>query len=97
MQCDYRLMIDNLMDLTHETYVHAGGIGQKEIDEAAPATKVEGDEVVIQRFMNNITAPPFWRMALRSHDLPGPAGRRRWPRPASRSWRPANRTSAAPA
>jgi phenylpropionate dioxygenase-like ring-hydroxylating dioxygenase large terminal subunit len=26
-------MIDNLMDLTHETYVHAS-IGQKEIDEA---------------------------------------------------------------
>ena len=43
--CDYRLMIDNLMDLTHETYVHAGSIGQKEIDEAAPATKTEGDEV----------------------------------------------------
>lgn len=27
--CDYRLMIDNLMDLTHETYVHASSIGQK--------------------------------------------------------------------
>jgi vanillate O-demethylase monooxygenase subunit len=26
-------MIDNLMDLTHETYVHATSIGQKEIDE----------------------------------------------------------------
>ncbi len=31
--CDYRLMIDNLMDLTHETYVHSTSIGQKEIDE----------------------------------------------------------------
>ncbi len=30
IQCDYRLMIDNLMDLTHETYVHASSIGQKE-------------------------------------------------------------------
>ena len=27
--CDFRLMIDNLMDLTHETYVHASSIGQK--------------------------------------------------------------------
>lgn len=26
--CDYRLFIDNLMDLTHETYVHQGSIGQ---------------------------------------------------------------------
>ena len=30
-------MIDNLMDLTHETYVHATSIGQPEIEEAAPA------------------------------------------------------------
>ncbi|VTL98316.1 vanillate O-demethylase oxygenase subunit [Pseudomonas aeruginosa] len=45
IHCDYRLMIDNLMDLTHETYVHASSIGQKEIDEAAPSTRVEGDEV----------------------------------------------------
>ncbi|GLC91239.1 hypothetical protein Tamer19_06470 [Cupriavidus sp. TA19] len=26
-------MIDNLMDLTHETYVHSSSIGQREIDE----------------------------------------------------------------
>jgi hypothetical protein len=31
--CNYRLMVDNLMDLTHETYVHASSIGQKEIDD----------------------------------------------------------------
>jgi vanillate monooxygenase len=78
VHCDYRLMIDNLMDLTHETYVHAGSIGQKEIDEAAPATKVEGDEVVISRFMSNIPAPPFWRMALRSHELPEDQPVDRW-------------------
>jgi vanillate O-demethylase monooxygenase subunit len=29
IQCDYRLMIDNLMDLTHETYVHATSIGNR--------------------------------------------------------------------
>jgi vanillate O-demethylase monooxygenase subunit len=78
VQCDYRLMIDNLMDLTHETYVHVGSIGQKEIDEAAPATKVEGDEVVVSRFMNSIPAPPFWRMALRSNDLPEDQPVDRW-------------------
>lgn len=68
--CDYRLMVDNLMDLTHETYVHANSIGQKEIDEAAPKTTVEGDEVITSRFMENIMAPPFWKMALRGNNLP---------------------------
>jgi vanillate O-demethylase monooxygenase subunit len=67
--CDYRLMIDNLMDLTHETYVHASSIGQKEIDEAPVTTKVEGDSVVTSRFMQNVMAPPFWQAALRGNGL----------------------------
>jgi vanillate O-demethylase monooxygenase subunit len=74
IQCDYRLMIDNLMDLTHETYVHSTSIGQKEIDEAPVSTKVEGDEVITSRFMENAPAPPFWQSALKAnglaHDLP---------------------------
>ena len=78
IECDYRLMIDNLMDLTHETYVHANSIGQKEIDEAAPATTADGDEVVTSRFMNNIGAPPFWKMALRGNHLPDDQPVDRW-------------------
>ena len=34
LKCDYRLVIDNLMDLTHETYVHAGSIGDDAITRA---------------------------------------------------------------
>lgn len=67
--CDYRLMIDNLMDLSHETYVHATSIGQKEIDETPTTTEVKGDEVTTSRFMNGIHAPPFWRMGLRGNGL----------------------------
>ena len=51
VKADYRLMIDNLMDLTHETYVHATSIGQHEIDETPCETKVDGDKVVLQRHM----------------------------------------------
>ena len=68
--CDYRLMIDNLMDLTHETYVHSTSIGQKEIDETPCKTTVNGDEVVTSRFMNGIEPPPFWKAALRGNNLP---------------------------
>ncbi|SDT33611.1 vanillate O-demethylase monooxygenase subunit [Pseudomonas asplenii] len=78
IQCDYRLMIDNLMDLTHETYVHASSIGQKEIDEAPPVTTVDGDEVVTARYMENIMAPPFWRMALRGNHLADDVPVDRW-------------------
>lgn len=76
--CDYRLMIDNLMDLTHETYVHATSIGQREIEEAAPATRVEGNSVITSRFMSNISAPPFWRAALRGNHLADDVPVDRW-------------------
>jgi vanillate O-demethylase monooxygenase subunit len=66
--CDYRLMFDNLMDLTHETYVHATCIGQKEIDETPSKTRVEGDEVITSRYMHNIEAP-LWKLALRGNQL----------------------------
>lgn len=78
VQCEYRLMIDNLMDLTHETYVHAGSIGQPEIDETPCKTHTEGDEVVTSRFMDGIIAPPFWQMALRANGLPDDQPVDRW-------------------
>lgn len=78
MACDYRLLVDNLMDLTHETYVHANSIGQKEIDEAPVSTRVEGDEVVTERYMSDIQAPPFWQAALQAQGLDPLARVDRW-------------------
>jgi vanillate O-demethylase monooxygenase subunit len=78
IDCDYRLMIDNLMDLSHETYVHASSIGQKEIDETPTTTRVEGQQVITSRFMDNISAPPFWRMALRGNGLADDVPVDRW-------------------
>jgi vanillate O-demethylase monooxygenase subunit len=75
---DYRLMIDNLMDLTHETWVHSNSIGQKEIDETPTVTRTEGDTVTTRRFMDNIMAPPFWRMALRGAGLADDVPVDRW-------------------
>ena len=76
--CDYRLMIDNLMDLTHETYVHSTSIGQQEIDETPSKTVMEGDRVTTSRFMEGIKAPPFWQMAMQANDLPTDATVDRW-------------------
>jgi vanillate O-demethylase monooxygenase subunit len=78
LKADYRLMIDNLMDLTHETYVHSTSIGQQEIDETPCKTTTNGDTVVTSRFMENITAPPFWRAALRGNHLADDVPVDRW-------------------
>jgi Phenylpropionate dioxygenase and related ring-hydroxylating dioxygenases, large terminal subunit len=76
--CDYRLMVDNLMDLTHETYVHATSIGQAEIDETPCSTRVEGEHVMTSRFMEGVEAPPFWKANLRMKGLPDDQPVDRW-------------------
>lgn len=67
--CDYRLLIDKLMDHTHDTYVHASSIGQPEIEESAPDTTREGHGITVSRKMENIPAPPFWQDALKGNNL----------------------------
>ena len=69
VRCDYRLLIDNLMDLTHETHVHQGSIGQPELMETPIATRVDGDKVYVTRWMPGVDAPPFWRGALKKDGL----------------------------
>jgi phenylpropionate dioxygenase-like ring-hydroxylating dioxygenase large terminal subunit len=60
VKCDYRLVIDNLMDLTHETFVHGSSIGQRAVAEA-PFVATHGDRgATVTRWMENIDAPPFW-------------------------------------
>jgi vanillate O-demethylase monooxygenase subunit len=72
VKCDYRLVIDNLMDLTHETYTHQGSIGQPEILDAPIHAETHGDQVTVTRWMTGIDAPPFWRNALKKE---GPVDR----------------------
>ena len=78
IKCDYRLLIDNLMDLTHETYVHATSIGQPEIEEAAPDTAREGNTATVSRLMHDIPAPPFWQEALKGNNVDHTSPVDRW-------------------
>ena len=63
-RCDYRLLVDNLMDLTHETFVHSTSIGHRAIAETAPTTTHDERSVTVTRWMLDIDAPPFWRAQL---------------------------------
>ncbi len=78
IKCDYRFMIDNLMDLTHEKYVHGTSIGQEEIDESPVNTQMEDGYVVTSRYMDDITAPPFWQMCMEHNNLDPTAKVDRW-------------------
>jgi phenylpropionate dioxygenase-like ring-hydroxylating dioxygenase large terminal subunit len=65
--CDYRLVIDNLMDLTHETYVHSTSIGQEAVAEA-PFVTFHGDRIAqVKRWMIDLEeAPPAWAAQMRA-------------------------------
>jgi len=63
-KCDYRLLIDNLLDLTHETFVHATSIGHRAIAETPAVTTHDERSVTVTRWMLDIDAPPFWRTQL---------------------------------
>jgi vanillate O-demethylase monooxygenase subunit len=64
VNCDYRLVVDNLMDLTHETFVHGSSIGNRAVAEA-PFEVTHGERfATVTRWMRDIEPPPFWSKQL---------------------------------
>ena len=75
VNCDYRLVVDNLMDLTHETFVHGSSIGNDAVAEA-PFDVTHGEKTVtVTRWMRGIEAPPFWASAAAASPASSTAGR----------------------
>ncbi|MFC0581816.1 aromatic ring-hydroxylating dioxygenase subunit alpha [Micrococcoides hystricis] len=63
--CNYQLVLDNLMDLTHEEFVHSSSIGQDELSDAEFETTQDGRTVTVTRWMRDIDPPPFWLKNMR--------------------------------
>lgn len=64
-ECDYRLINDNLLDLSHETYIHKHTIGNDSVADSPVQSKViDGCVVRAHREMPNIDPPPFFAMLL---------------------------------
>lgn len=57
VKCGYRLILDNLLDLSHLAYVHSSTTGNRALAEQATiAAETEGDRVRVTRWMSDI--PP---------------------------------------
>jgi phenylpropionate dioxygenase-like ring-hydroxylating dioxygenase large terminal subunit len=61
--CRYGMLIDNLLDLSHETYIHRATIGTPDVAETPIATEVDGLTVKVSRQMHNAQCPPFYAEA----------------------------------
>jgi vanillate O-demethylase monooxygenase subunit len=58
---NYQLVNDNLLDLSHESFVHEETIGNESVAESPVSVTLEGDLLRVHRDMLNIEAPPFYR------------------------------------
>lgn len=65
MACDYRLVIDNLLDLTHETWVHQTTIGHSLIPSCPIETVADGESVMVSRWILDHEPAPFWRYLMK--------------------------------
>jgi phenylpropionate dioxygenase-like ring-hydroxylating dioxygenase large terminal subunit len=57
IKANYELIIDNLLDLSHTSYLHEGILGNADTVESDITVEVEGDDVVVGRHASNATAP----------------------------------------
>jgi phenylpropionate dioxygenase-like ring-hydroxylating dioxygenase large terminal subunit len=55
------LLIDNLLDLSHESYLHAAGIGTPEVAETPIEVERDGDVLWVKRRMFGVECPPNYR------------------------------------
>ncbi|ANB74981.1 hypothetical protein AYM40_21340 [Paraburkholderia phytofirmans OLGA172] len=60
VKANYQLLTDNLLDLTHETYVHAKTIGNSAVVETPMTHRVEGREVHVERIIKDAPPPPLF-------------------------------------
>ncbi|GLZ02602.1 vanillate monooxygenase [Actinomadura sp. NBRC 104412] len=65
LEARYGLLVDNLMDLSHETYLHSTSIGSPEVAEAPITTEVDdvNQVVYVSRRMDDAECPPFYARA----------------------------------
>ncbi|MSQ69906.1 MAG: aromatic ring-hydroxylating dioxygenase subunit alpha [Betaproteobacteria bacterium] len=60
----YELISDNLLDLTHETYIHRDSLGNQAVVEHPIEVTSGEDTVTVQRLMIDHEPAPFWKKML---------------------------------
>jgi vanillate O-demethylase monooxygenase subunit len=64
IRANYQLIIDNLLDLSHTSYLHEGILGNADTVESEITVEQDGDDVVVGRFASNSKPPgmfaQFW-------------------------------------
>lgn len=65
--CNFQLMVDNLLDLTHVVFVHKTTLAGGGVTDTPLEVSVEGDTVRAQRMMINVDTAPIYKAARGLH------------------------------
>ncbi len=64
VKANYELVVDNLLDVSHTSYLHDGLLGNKDTVESDTPVDMDGDDVIVSRYSPNATPPgmfaQFW-------------------------------------
>lgn len=60
IEAHYQLLTDNLLDLSHESFLHEATIGNEAVARAPVTTQVTGDTVRVHRDILDCEPPPFY-------------------------------------
>ena len=65
MEANYELVVDNLMDLSHTSYLHDGILGNEDTIKVDLRIEQAGNQVRVQRIANNRKIPGFFDLRFR--------------------------------
>ena len=68
-QCRAELIHDNLLDLTHESFIHLSTVGDDYIYQHGVTVEVEGTMVSVDRLMPGVQAPPLYAKTMSTEGL----------------------------
>ena len=64
VKANYELVVDNLLDVSHTSFLHDGLLGNKDTVESDTPVVQDGDDVIVSRYSPNATPPgmfaQFW-------------------------------------
>jgi len=70
MNVDYRLVVDNLLDLSHVSFLHDGILGNAQTVDAQIDLQEAGQSLTVSRYMPNVPPPGLFDMLFRRDGEP---------------------------
>jgi phenylpropionate dioxygenase-like ring-hydroxylating dioxygenase large terminal subunit len=66
IRANYELIIDNLLDLSHTSFLHDGILGNSDTVESEITVAQDGDDVIVSRYAGGATAPGLFAILMPS-------------------------------